>query len=162
MSETSNGLKIVFASDHAGFELKNILLAFVRDELGYEITDCGADSYDESDDYPEYISKAAQLVSEKPDEMRGIILGGSGQGEAMVANRYKNVRATVFYGEPLGSELSIIRLSREHNDANILSIGARFVTTDAAKDALKQWLSIDFNADERHKRRVTSIDALTS
>jgi ribose 5-phosphate isomerase B len=162
MSETSNGLKIVFATDHAGFELKNTLLAYVRDELGYEVIDCGAEVYDESDDYPEFISNAAKIVSENPLDHRGIILGGSGQGEAMVANRFAHVRATVFYGEPLGSELSIIHLSREHNDANILSIGARFVTAEAAKDAVKQWLTIEFSGDERHKRRVTNIDTLTA
>jgi len=153
---------IAFASDHAGFELKNTLLAYVRDELGHEVIDCGAEVYDEADDYPVFISKAARLVSENANEYRGIILGGSGQGEAMVANRFANVRATVFYGEPLGSDLSIIRLSREHNDANILSIGARFVTKEAAKDAVKQWLMIDSSGDERHSRRNTSIDACTA
>ena len=153
---------IVFASDHAGFELKNVLLAYVQDELGHEVIDCGAEIYDESDDYPIFIRKAAQMVSENPNDYRAIILGGSGQGEAMTANRFKHVRATAFYGEPLGSELSIIRLSREHNDANILSIGARFVTIEAAKDAVKQWLTIEFSGDERHSRRNESIDTLTA
>jgi ribose 5-phosphate isomerase B len=153
-------MKIVFASDHAGFELKTHMLAFVRDVLGYEVIDCGAETYQSEDDYPDYVAKAARMVSENPSEIRGIIFGGSGQGEAMVANRFPHVRATVFYGEPVAGDLSIITLSREHNDATILSIGARFVTATQTEQAVTQWLSTPFSNDERHTRRIQRIEEI--
>jgi len=145
-------MKIYLASDHAGFELKEILRVYVE-ELGYETEDCGALAYDAGDDYPEYIRQAAQKVSNNSQESKAIILGGSGQGEAMVANRYPNVRATVYYG---GSE-EIITLSREHNDANVLSLGARFLSTEDAKHVVKTWLSTAFSNEERHVRRINSF-----
>ncbi len=144
---------IYFATDHAGFELKNILVAFVREELGYEVCDCGPFTYDANDDYPDFISIAADKVSHNPTD-RAIILGGSGQGEAMVANRFPHVRATVYYG---GSS-EIITLSREHNDANILSLGARFVTGTQAKEVVQRWLATDFTNEERHIRRIKKIE----
>ena len=116
---------IFLASDHAGFEHKNIVRDWLLGE-GYTVTDCGSFSLDMQDDFPDFINKAAQAVAAKPKINKGIIFGGSGQGEAILANRYMGVRATVFYGGPD----EIITLSREHNDANILSIGARFVSID--------------------------------
>ena len=94
-------MTIYFATDHAGFTLKNELLQFVRDELGYSVEDCGAFEENAGDDYPDFITRAAQFVSERPDEAKAIILGGSGQGEAMCANKYTRVRAVVYYGAPL-------------------------------------------------------------
>lgn len=159
MSETSNGLKVLFASDHAGFELKEILRDYVA-TLGYDVEDFGAFSYDESDDYPDIILPAAKAVGENPTETRAIILGGSGQGEAMAANRIPGVRATVYYGEPAGEhEGDIITLSRSHNDANVLSLGARFLTSEMAKEAVHAWLSAKFSGDERHARRIAKLDA---
>ncbi len=149
-------MTIHFATDHAGFERKNELLAFVRDELGYEVVDHGALTYDTEDDYPDFIAHAAAAVSENPHEHHAIIFGGSGQGEAMVANKYPHVRATVFYG----GDSSLIILSREHNDANVLSIGARFVNTDAAKEAVRIWLATPFTGDARHVRRIEKMEAL--
>lgn len=146
-------MKIVFATDHAGFELKEKLVPFVE-ELGYVVEDSGAHTYDPKDDYPDYISKAAHSVSASGDEIKGIILGASGQGEAVVANRFKNVRAIV-YNAP---NLEVIKLSREHNDANILSIGSRFVNESDAKDAVKLWLETPFSNDERHVRRIKKIE----
>ena len=143
---------IHIAADHAGFELKEKIKQFLS-ELGYEVRDHGAFKYDEKDDYPDFIRPAAEAVAKDP-ESRGIILGGSGQGEAMVANRFKNVRAAVYYG---GSE-DIIKLSREHNDANVLSLGARFVSGQAALDMVKLWLDTGFSGEERHKRRIQKID----
>ncbi len=146
-------MKVYFATDHAGFTLKNALLAFVRDELGYTVEDCGA--YEESvdDDYPDFIQKAGQAVSHDPMNTKAIILGGSGQGEAMCANRFPHVRATVYYG---GSP-EIITLSREHNDANVLSLGARFLSEGEAKEVVQQWLTMDFSGEERHVRRIEKL-----
>jgi len=148
---------IYFATDHAGFELKNLLLQYVRDELQYEVVDCGPAVYDADDDYPDYIRIAAKKVSIRPTD-RAIILGGSGQGEAMTANRFPQVRATVFYG---GSS-EIITLSREHNDANILSLGARFLTQQEAENVIKKWLAVSFSGDERHVRRIKKIEHVNS
>ena len=109
---------IILATDHAGFELKEKIKAYLVRE-NYEIQDLGASQYNEDDDYPEYMKKAGEAVSQNPNT-KAIIFGKSGNGEAIVANRYKNVRAAVWYG----GNMDIVRLSREHNDANVLSIGA--------------------------------------
>jgi ribose 5-phosphate isomerase B len=147
-------MTIYFATDHAGFELKQHLVAYVRDVLGYAVEDCGAHAFAPEDDYPEFIKLAAHAVSENPDDARAIILGGSGQGEAMVANKFPHVRATVYYG---GSQ-DILKLSREHNNANILSLGARFMTVEEAKESVALWLSIPFSHEERHERRIQNIE----
>ncbi|MFA4890578.1 MAG: RpiB/LacA/LacB family sugar-phosphate isomerase [Candidatus Paceibacterota bacterium] len=146
-------MKIFLGCDHAGFEMKEKLKAYLA-ELGYQAEDMGASSYDEQDDYPDFVLPIAQAVARDPEQSRGIILGGSGQGEAMVANRVKGARAAVlyFYNE------NIIRLSREHNNANILSLGARFLNDEEAKRAVKLWLEAPFPEDERHKRRILKID----
>ncbi len=149
-------MNVYFASDHAGFELKKILLSYVRDELGYEVEDCGAYELDIDDDYPDFIAVAARAVSEDPIHRKGIILGGSGQGEAIVANKFPGVRAVVYYGR----EPAIVKLSREHNDANILSLGARFIETDLAKDAVRMWLETTFSEDVRHVRRIAKVNTL--
>lgn len=151
-----NLMKIYFASDHAGYELKNALMEMVSDELGLAVEDCGAYEYDETDDYPDFVKVAAGAVSSDPEESLAIILGGSGQGEAIVANRFPNVRAAVYYGGPL----DIVTLSREHNDANVLSLGARFITEEEAREALRLWLDTPFSGDERHDRRLEKIDNL--
>jgi len=145
---------IVFASDHAGFELKKTLVAYVRDELGYQVQDAGTDMFDPEDDYPLYIRRASEKVARDPESIRGIILGGSGQGEAMQANRSFGVRAAVFYG----GSLDIVRLSREHNDANILSLGARFLSPEEAKEAVKLWLATEKKTDEKYDRRNAMMD----
>lgn len=156
-------MKIYFAADHAGFEMKNELLKFVAD-LGYETEDCGAYELNPTDDYPEFVKKAAQAVSDKPEEARAIVLGGSGQGEAIVANKFPNIRAVEYYGRafPEGvvaeDSLNIIKLSREHNNANVLSLGARFLTIDEAKEAVKLWLETPFSKTERHERRINKME----
>lgn len=118
----------------------------------YAVIDHGAFSHDEKDDYPDFIAEAAEAVSKNPED-KAIILGGSGEGEAMVANRFKNVRATVYYG----GDDKIITLSREHNNANVLSLGARFLTEREALHAVKLWLATSFSADPRHVRRINKF-----
>ena len=145
-------MKIYLGTDHAGYELKGELKPYLE-ELGYEVEDKGATKLDEKDDYPDFIFPVAEAVASDP-EGRGIILGGSGQGEAMTANRVKGVRAAVYYG---GKE-EIITLSREHNDANVLSLGARFITPDEAKKVVKKWLDTAFSNEERHERRIGKLD----
>lgn len=147
-------MRIIFAADHAGFELKETLKAYVRDELNFEIEDVGAPSLDVEDDFPVYIARAAEMVARDPEGTRGIVLGGSGQGEAMCANRFLGVRAAVYYGGPL----DIVKLSREHNDANVLSLGARFVALENAKEAVALWLLTAPAADPKYARRNALLD----
>lgn len=162
-------MKIYFATDHAGFDMKEMLLTYVRNDLGYEVEDCGAHEHDPADDYPDFISKAAQKISENPDD-RAIIFGGSGQAEAICANRFPRVRAALCYGAvaPIDaidvagntSDERFIhtKLSREHNNTNVLSLGARFLSDDDARAVTKLWLETPFSGDERHIRRLDKIE----
>ncbi len=144
-------MKIHIATDHAGLDLKNIIRDYLISK-GHEVTDHGAHEYDALDDYPDYIFPCAKAVASDL-ESRGIILGGSGQGEAMAANRVKGVRAAVFYNGPV----EIVKLSREHNNANILSLGARFMTEDEIFDVIEMWLDEPFGGG-RHQRRIDKLD----
>ncbi len=148
--------KIYLASDHAGFEYKEKVKDILEKDFleNFEVIDCGAKTYDETDDYPDFISTAAQKVSDNWENSLAIIFGGSGQGEAMVANKFSNIRATVYYGK----EKKILELSKEHNNANILSIGARFVNENELKEILNIWLSSKFSEEERHIRRIKKIE----
>lgn len=148
-------MTIYFAADHAGFEMKNMLISFVRDELEMSVEDCGAEQLVADDDYPDFVQVAAQKVSAQQVH-KAIILGGSGQGEAMAANRYPGVRAAVFYGGPD----DIVLLSRTHNDSNILSLGARFLDDEVAQRVVRLWLETPFSAEARHVRRVNKIDQI--
>ncbi len=148
-----NKSMVYLATDHAGFELKEKVKEFLKKE-GYEVEDFGAHEFNKDDDYPDFISKAAEAVSKDPNS-KAIIFGHSGQGEAMVANKFPNIRAAVFYGNA-----EMIPLTREHNDANILSLGARFLTEDEAFEAVKLWLETPFTEEERHVRRIEKISKL--
>ena len=119
---------------------------------GNEVTDHGAYEYDALDDYPDFIFPCARAVASDPLS-RGIILGGSGQGEAMAANRIKGVRAAVFYNGPI----EIVKLSREHNNANVLSIGARFMSENEIRSVLDVWFNKPFGGG-RHQRRIDKLD----
>lgn len=143
-------MKVYLAADHAGFELKEKVKNYLQQE-GYTIEDCGAFNFDSNDDYPDFIKKAAEKAAQDPSS-RAIVFGGSGQGEAIVANKFKNVRAAVYYGH----NEEIITLSRKHNDANVLSIGARFVD-DSVLESIKRWLQTLFEEEERHVRRIEKI-----
>ena len=142
---------IVLATDHAGFELKEHVKKFLL-EKGFEIKDFGALEYDALDDYPDLIIPASKFVSE--NKLIGIIFGGSGQGEAIAANRIKGIRAVVFYNGPD----DIIKLSRMHNNANILSIGARFVDNQRAEEIINLWISTTFE-EGRHQKRISKLDS---
>lgn len=160
-------MKIYLATDHAGFELKEKVKKFLLDNQ-HDVEDCGAFEYDKNDDYPDFISKAAKGVSNNPESV-GIIFGNSGQGEAMVANKYKNVRAALFYGPVLAVKAvdasgrssqdpyEMVRLTREHNHANVLSLGASFLTDEQTIEVIKKWLGTKFSDEERHARRVEKI-----
>ena len=145
--------KIIIGSDHAGFEMKEALKPFLE-ELGYEVHDCGPKKLDPSDDYPDYITPVAHEISKHAGMEKGIVIGASGQGEAMVANKFPHVRAAVYYGFGLEQDgqnkntakkaemeaitaMRIIELSRQHNDANVLSLGAKFLDENEAKAAVK-------------------------
>ena len=142
---------IYIASDHAGFELKNKLISFLK-EIGQEHEDIGPPSYDKLDDYPDYIIPAAKKVAENPNN-RGIVIGGSGQGEAIAANKVKGIRAALYYGGPK----DIVQLSKTHNNSNILSLGARFLNEEETKEVVKLWLETSFTEEERHSRRISKI-----
>ena len=146
--------KIILGSDHAGFRLKEAVKEFLK-KAGYEVEDAGADSYDAEDDYPDLIYKAASRVA-KDKQSKGIVFGGSGQGEAIAANKLKGIRAALYYGK----NIEILEFSRTHNDANVLSLGARFLTEKDAIKAIKIWLNTPFSNKERHLRRIKKISKL--
>jgi ribose 5-phosphate isomerase B len=145
-------MKIYIGSDHAGFELKQKLIPFLK-ELGHEVEDKGAFELNSTDDYPDFVKPVAEEVSRNP-ESRGIVLGGSGEGESVATDKFENVRTALWYG----GNMDVVRLSREHNDANILSLGARFMNEEEAKEAVKLWLETPFSGDERHIRRIEKLE----
>lgn len=144
------------ATDHAGFALKEAVVRWLT-EAGYAVIDHGAAVFEGDDDFPDYINAAALAVSRSPEATRAVIFGGSGNGEAMMANRHPGVRAAVYYG----ARPEIVTLSREHNDANVLSIGARFVTEEEAKEVIHTWLTTKVLSDEKYTRRNRKIEAYT-
>ena len=150
-------MKIFIASDHAGFELKGFLVEMLS-LASYDIKDFGPKGYDPEDDYPDFVSLVAKEVSRNPSGARGIVIGASGQGEAMCTNKFYGIRAAVYYG----SNMDIVKLSREHNDANVLSLGARFLSHPDALNAVTLWLTTDFSGEEKHKRRNQKLFNVTS
>ena len=149
-------MKIYIGTDHAGFELKEELKIFLE-SLGCEVEDKGAFEFNEADDYPDFIFPVVKAVAEditKGLDSRGIVIGGSGQGEAIVANKVKGIRAAVVYDEYSA------KMSRKHNDANIISLGNRALNTNKAKELVELWLETPFSNDERHKRRIEKIKAI--
>ncbi|MES2953543.1 MAG: RpiB/LacA/LacB family sugar-phosphate isomerase [Patescibacteria group bacterium] len=147
--------KLFIAGDHAGYDLKEVLKPFLIDH-GYDLEDLGPHSLDLADDYPDFVLPLAQAVARAPLS-RGIVLGGTGEGEAMAVNRVSGVRAVVLYS----FNEKIVRLSREHNNSNVLSLGARFLSDEEAKQAVLLWLETPFTGESRHLRRITKIDAIS-
>ena len=140
-------MRIAIGSDHAGFRLKEHLIAVLKDD-GHDVNDLGTNS-EEAVDYPIYCSRVGRAVADGEAE-RGIVLGGSGQGEQLSANKVKGVRAA------LCNDLYTARLSRQHNDANVLSMGGRIVAFGLADEILTLWLSTAFEGG-RHQRRIDQI-----
>jgi ribose 5-phosphate isomerase B len=140
-------MRIAIGSDHAGFELKQHLVGVLRGR-GHDIDDLGTDST-EPVDYPEFCAAVARAVV-KGEAERGIVLGGSGQGEQMVANKVRGARAA------LCNDLYTARLSRQHNDANVLSMGGRIVAFGLADEIVELWLTTEFEGG-RHVRRLEQI-----
>jgi ribose 5-phosphate isomerase B len=161
-------MKIAVSTDHAGFEHLKHLKEFLEAQ-GHDCQDFGPASLDEADDYPDFIFPAARAVAQGDCEA-GIILGGSGQGEAMAANRIKGVRCALFYGPVVAKSAvdaegnvsddpyEILKLSRQHNHANVLSLSTRFLTIDETKQAIQTWLATPYGNEERHARRVRKLD----
>jgi ribose 5-phosphate isomerase B len=152
-------MKIYLATDHAGFALKEEVKKYLE-EHGHEVYDCGALTLEQGDDYPHYMALASSRVQHDAlhSPSFALIFGGSGQGEAIVANRFRHVRAIVY----AGGNLELVKLGREHNDANILSIGARFVNANEAVQAVELFLSTPFSHEERHADRVIQIDEVSN
>lgn len=160
--------KIALTTDHAGFDQIKQLQEYLT-RMGYECVYYGPQKLEVGDDYPDFIRPAAEAVV-KGEVEAGIIMGGSGQGEAMVANRVPGVRCAVFYGTAAAlstidaegrmaaDQYENLRLSRQHNNANMLSLAARFVDQAALEKAADVWLETPFSDVERHIRRVEKID----
>ncbi|MBI2113389.1 MAG: RpiB/LacA/LacB family sugar-phosphate isomerase [Candidatus Wildermuthbacteria bacterium] len=141
---------IYLGSDHAGFYLKEDIKAYLASK-SMQTKDLGPFELQQDDDYPDFILPLAQKVSQDPGS-RGIALGASGQGEAIAANKVKGILAAVYYGGPL----DIVKLSRAHNNSNILSLGARFLTSKEAILAVQTWLDTSFEGG-RHEQRIEKI-----
>ena len=142
-------MKIAIGSDHAGFKYKSIIVDMLRSE-GHEVMDMGTDS-EQAVDYPLFIRPVAEAVA-RGEYDRWIVLGGSGNGEAIVANRVRGVRCTLCWN------VESARLGRSHNDANVLSLGERMVSEDEMKAIVHTWLETPFEGG-RHERRIHEIDA---
>jgi len=157
-------MKIFIGTDHAGYVLKEKLVSFLKLQ-GHEVIDKGAFEYNEDDDYPDFVIPVAKEVSKDPEGVRGIILGGTGEGEAIVANKFPHVRAVVDYGKAeaiVDDESNIIIRSRQHNNSNILSLGARYFTEENMMEDINLWLNTPFSGNERHVRRLAKIDNLNA
>ena len=149
-------MKIYIGSNHAGYELKEKLKTYLG-ELGHDVNDKGAFSMDKDDDYPDFIQPVAEAVAHDSEvglPNMGIVLGGSGEGEEMSANKVHGIRACEYYG----GNLEVVKLAREHNDANILSLGARFVSDVEAKEAVRIFTETPFSGEARHIRRINKIE----
>lgn len=155
-------MKIALSTDHAGFEATRHLQEFLT-KKGYECAYFGPEVANPEDDYPDFIKGAARAVAEG-ECAAGIIFGGSGQGEAIVANRFRGVRCGVYYGsarrlDGTGDKYEILRLNKQHNDANMLSLAARFLDQHEIEQAVTVWLETPFSEDGRHVRRINKIDS---
>jgi len=144
-------MRVHIGGDHAAYELLNELVAFLEEE-GHEVTNHGPHDYDAQDDYPVFCLRAAEGVAADPGSL-GIVLGGSGNGEQMAANKVAGIRAALCYNEELA------RLAREHNNALVLSIGARMNSSDEAKAMVRTFLGTEYSGETRHQRRIDMLTA---
>lgn len=148
---------VYIASDHAGYELKENILTHFKDHNLYEFINMGPFIYNEDDDYPQTLAALCQKCTSEKTSF-GIVIGGSGTGEAIVVNKYPHTRCALWYG----GNTDIIKLSRSHNDSNVLSLGARFISADEAYDAVSLFLETPFSNEPRHQRRVAQVNTLLS
>lgn len=144
-------MKIYLGTDHAGFDLKEQIKDYLSNS--HDVIDLGAFEKDVNDDYPDFIAKVAEKVSNDQDSL-GLVFGKSGAGEEIVANKFKNIRAV------LGFSQENVQLSREHNNANILSLGSEFVDLEKAKTLIEIFINTKFSDDRRHIRRIEKINAI--
>lgn len=142
-------MRVHIGGDHAAHHLLLDLLAHLQAQ-GHDVTNHGPHAYDAVDDYPVFVLRAAEAVAAEPGSL-GIVLGGSGNGEQMAANKVAGIRAALCYDDELA------RLAREHNDAQVISIGARMTTVDQARSMVDTFLGTSFSGDERHRRRITMV-----
>ncbi len=142
-------MRVHLGADHAGFELKSRLVDWLTGN-GYEPVDHGAPTYDPADDYPPYCLRAAEAVVAEPGSL-GVVLGGSGNGEQMAANKVAGIRAALAW------DADTARLAREHNDANVLSLGARALTAEQAVSLVSIFCKTPFSGDDRHRRRIAML-----
>lgn len=145
-------MKISIAADHAGYDLKEKLKLFLKQE-GHRVVDTGAHSFDPTDDYPDYAAPAAEMVA-RGEVDRAILVCDSGIGVDIVANKVPGVRSALVHDEELA------RLTRQHNDTNVLSLGAMFLDEPRARRIVKNWLDTPFSQAERHERRIRKIEEL--
>jgi ribose 5-phosphate isomerase B len=146
--------RVHIGGDHAAYDLLLDLVEILTAD-GHDVVNHGPFEYDALDDYPVFVLRAAQAVAEEPGSF-GVVLGGSGNGEQMAANKVRGVRAALCYSDELA------RLAREHNDAQIISIGARMNTVEQARTMVRTFVSTPFSGDDRHSRRLGMIDAYES
>jgi ribose 5-phosphate isomerase B len=142
-------VRVYLGSDHAGFELKAALIEWLA-TAGHEAVDCGPAGYSGQDDYPPYVMHAAKAVAENPGSL-GIVIGGSGNGEQMAANKIRGIRAALAWSDETA------RLARLHNDANVLSLGARMYPVQDALGFARVFLETAFSGEPRHARRLEMI-----
>ncbi|WP_042387600.1 ribose-5-phosphate isomerase [Streptacidiphilus melanogenes] len=142
-------MRVYLGSDHAGFELKQHFVKWLT-EAGHEPIDCGPHIYDAVDDYPPFCLRAAERTAADPEAL-GVVIGGSGNGEAIAANKVKGVRAALAWS------LDTAKLGREHNNANVISIGGRMHSVEDATSFLEVFLNTPFSAEERHIRRIDML-----
>lgn len=142
-------MRLHIGSDHAGLELKAMLIEYLT-AAGHEVTDHGPYTFDPLDDYPVFCIPAALAVANDPESL-GIVLGGSGNGEQMAANKVKGIRAALVWSP------EIAKLSREHNNANVISIGGRMHSPEVCKELIDVFIATPFSNDERHIRRIRRI-----
>jgi ribose 5-phosphate isomerase B len=142
-------VRVYLGSDHAGFELKANLVSWLR-EAGHDVVDCGPEEYRSDDDYPVYVMRAARRVATDQGSL-GIVIGGSGNGEQIAANKIPGIRAALAWTEETA------RLARQHNDANVLSLGARMYSVPEAVSFAKVFVATPFSGDKRHARRLAMI-----
>lgn len=144
-------MKVYIASDHGGYHLKDELRRYLS-ELGHAVEDMGAHEMNPEDDYPDFVFPTGERVAQNPGSM-GIVIGRSGNGEAIAANKVKGIRAALCWNE------EVAKKAREHNDANVLSLGADYIDQETAKSIVKTFLETPFSGEERHKRRIEKISS---